>query len=92
VLFRIMLPLARPGLVSIGIFQFLGMWNEYLLNTDEKRYLVTQGPANIAVTQGYHSDFSELFAGLTISIIPVLAVYLGFHRQISAGMTAGALK
>jgi N-acetylglucosamine transport system permease protein len=33
-----------------------------------------------------------LFAGLTVSIIPVLAVYLGFHRQISAGMTAGALK
>jgi N-acetylglucosamine transport system permease protein len=96
VLFRIMLPLARPGLVSIGIFQFLGMWNEYLLplvlNTDEKRYLVTQGLANIAVTQGYHSDFSGLFAGLTISIIPVLAVYLGFHRQISTGMTAGALK
>ncbi|HEY3562179.1 MAG TPA: carbohydrate ABC transporter permease [Kribbella sp.] len=96
VLFRIMLPLARPGLVSIGIFQFLGMWNEYLLPlvliTDEKRYLVTQGLANIAVTQGYHSDFSGLFAGLTISIIPVLAVYLGFHRQISAGMTAGALK
>lgn len=96
VLFRIMLPLARPGLVSIGIFQFLGMWNEYLLplvlNTDEKRYLITQGLANIAVTQGYHSDFSGLFAGLTISILPVLAVYLAFHRQISAGMTAGALK
>ncbi|WP_198676235.1 carbohydrate ABC transporter permease [Kribbella monticola] len=96
VLFRIMLPLARPGLVSIGIFQFLGMWNEYLLplvlNTDEQRYLVTQGLANIAVTQGYHSDFSGLFAGLTISILPVLAVYLVFHKQISTGMTAGALK
>jgi len=96
VLFRIMLPLARPGLVSIGIFQFLGMWNEYLLplvlNTQEKNYLLTQGLANIAVTQGYHSDFSGLFAGLTISILPVLAVYLLFHRQISTGMTAGALK
>jgi N-acetylglucosamine transport system permease protein len=96
VLFRIMLPLARPGLVSIGIFQFLGMWNEYLLplilNTDEKHYLLTQGLANIAVTQGYHSDFSGLFAGLTISILPVLAVYLVFHKQISTGMTAGALK
>lgn len=96
VLFRIMLPLARPGLVSIGIFQFLGMWNEYLLplvlNTQEDHYVLTQGLANIAVTQGYHSDFSGLFAGLTISIIPVLGVYLLFHRQISAGMTAGALK
>lgn len=96
VLFRIMLPLARPGLVSIGIFQFLGMWNEYLLplilNTEEPRYLLTQGLANIAVTQGYHSDFSGLFAGLTISILPVLAVYLVFHKQISTGMTAGALK
>ncbi|MFC0626987.1 carbohydrate ABC transporter permease [Kribbella deserti] len=96
VLWRIMLPLARPGLVSIGIFQFLGMWNEYLLplvlNTEEKQYVLTQGLANIAVTQGYHSDFSGLFAGLTISILPVLAVYLLFHRQISTGMTTGALK
>jgi N-acetylglucosamine transport system permease protein len=96
VFLRIMLPLARPGLVSIGIFQFLGMWNEYLLplvlNTDEDKYVLTQGLANIAVTQGYHSDFSGLFAGLTISILPVLAVYLAFHRQISTGMTAGALK
>jgi ABC-type glycerol-3-phosphate transport system permease component len=75
---------------------FLGMWNEYLLplvlNTDEKRYLVTRGLATIAVTQGYHSDFSGLFAGLTISILPVLGVYLVFHKQISTGMTAGALK
>lgn len=96
VLFRIMLPLARPGLVSIGIFQFLAMWNEYLLPlvlvTDPDKYVLTQGLANIAVTQGYHSDYSGLFAALTISMLPVLAVYLIFHRQISAGMTAGALK
>jgi len=63
-----------------------------VLNTDEKRYLVTQGLANIAVTQGYHWDFSGLLAGLTISLLPVLAVSRAFHRQISTGTTAGARK
>uniref|UniRef100_UPI003F49A620 carbohydrate ABC transporter permease n=1 Tax=Nonomuraea bangladeshensis TaxID=404385 RepID=UPI003F49A620 len=96
VFFRIMLPLARPGLVSVGIFQFLSMWNDYLLalvlNTDEDDYLLTQGLAAIAVTKGYHSDFSGMFAGLTISLLPVLVVYLLFQRRIAGGMTAGALK
>jgi N-acetylglucosamine transport system permease protein len=72
------------------------MWNDYLLalvlNTDEDDYLLTQGLASIAVTKGYHSDFSGMFAGLTISLLPVLAVYLVFQRRIASGMTAGALK
>jgi N-acetylglucosamine transport system permease protein len=63
-----------------------------VLVTDPNKYVLTQGLANIAVNQGYHSDYSGLFAGLTISMLPVLAVYLAFHRQISDGMTAGALK
>ena len=94
--FFVMLPLARPGLISIGIFNALGMWNQYLiplfLNNDESKYLVTQGLAKMAADAGYAADFSGLFAGLIIGMLPVLVLYLVFQKQIQSGMTAGALK
>jgi N-acetylglucosamine transport system permease protein len=96
VFFRVMLPMARPGLVSVGIFNFVGLWNQYLLplvlNPDPDRYVLTQGLAALAISQGYRSDWSGLFAGLSIAILPVLAAYLFFQRQIRAGLTAGAVK
>lgn len=96
VFFRVMLPMARPGMVSVGIFNFLGLWNQYLLplvlNPDPDRYVLAQGLAALAVSQGYRSDFSGLFAGLIIAILPVLLAYLLFQRQIRAGLTAGAVR
>ena len=94
--FRVMLPMARPGLVSVGIFNFLALWNNYLiplvLNPDPDKYVLAQGLAALAVTQGYAADFSALFAGLIIAMLPVLAAYLAFHRQIQGGLSMGALK
>ncbi|GII89817.1 carbohydrate ABC transporter permease [Sinosporangium siamense] len=96
VFFRVMLPMAKPGLISIGIFNFLGLWNQYLLpltlNPDENSYVLAQGLAVLAVRQGYANDWSGLFAGLTISMLPVLAAYVIFQRQITAGLTAGAVR
>ncbi|MFF1376151.1 carbohydrate ABC transporter permease [Streptomyces sp. NPDC058308] len=95
--FQIMLPMAKPGLVSIGIFNFLGQWNQYLLplllnSEDEKSYVLPQGLASLAVSQGYRGDWGALFAGLTIAMLPVLVVYAVFQRQVQAGLTAGAIK
>ncbi|MEU1116086.1 MULTISPECIES: carbohydrate ABC transporter permease [unclassified Streptomyces] len=95
--FQIMLPMAKPGLVSIGIFNFLGQWNQYLLplllnNEDEQSYVLPQGLASLAVSQGYRGDWGALFAGLTIAMLPVLVVYAVFQRQVQAGLTAGAIK
>ncbi|MBL7257979.1 carbohydrate ABC transporter permease [Paractinoplanes lichenicola] len=96
VFFRVMLPLARPGLFAVGIFNFLGLWNQYLLplvlNPDPDRYVLAQGLAALSVSQGYRSDWSGLFAGLTIAMLPVLIAYVAFQRHIRAGMTAGAVK
>ncbi|WP_433309405.1 carbohydrate ABC transporter permease [Micromonospora sp. CA-269861] len=96
VFFRVMLPMARPGLVAVGIFNFLGLWNQYLLplvlNPDPDRYVLAQGLAALSVSQGYRSDWSGLFAGLTIAMLPVLVAYVAFQRHIRAGMTAGAVK
>jgi N-acetylglucosamine transport system permease protein len=96
VFFLIMLPLSQPGLVSIGIFNFLGMWNQYLLPlvlmTDAKRYLLTQGLAYMLHQQYYQNDWSALFAAVTMIMVPTLLVYVIFQNQIQKGITVGALK
>jgi N-acetylglucosamine transport system permease protein len=99
--FQVMLPMARAGLVSVGIFNVLGQWNQYILpltlmqrqsGTDHDRSVLTQGLMNLALQQGYAGDMPALFAGMTIAMIPVLVVYLSFQRQVQSGLTAGTLK
>ncbi|MDX3577344.1 carbohydrate ABC transporter permease [Streptomyces sp. FL07-04A] len=94
--FQIMLPMARPALISVGIFNFLGQWNQYMLptvlNTDPDKRVLTQGLVQLAVSQGYKGDWSGLFAGLVMAMLPVLAAYVVFQRQVVQGLTAGALK
>ncbi|WP_244501105.1 carbohydrate ABC transporter permease [Streptomyces sp. TP-A0874] len=94
--FQVMLPMAKPGLISVGIFNFLGQWNQYMLpqvlNTDPDKRVLTQGLVALAVSQGYKGDWSGLFAGLVLAMLPVLAVYIIFQRQVQSGLTAGALK
>lgn len=94
--FQIMLPMAKPGLISVGVFNFLGQWNQYMLptvlNTDEDKQVLSQGLVRLAVSQGYKGDWSGLFAGLVMAMLPVLAAYVVFQRQVVQGLTAGALK
>ncbi|GII64013.1 sugar ABC transporter permease [Sphaerisporangium krabiense] len=98
VFFQIMLPLARPGIVSITIFNVLGQWNQYqiplvLLSGQSKdKWVLTQGIADISTAAGYDADWAALFAALSMAILPMLVVYTIFQRQIQAGLTAGALK
>ena len=96
VFFRVMLPLASPGLISMGIFNFLGMWNQYILPlvlvSDENKYVLSQGLAFMLFKQYYENDWSALFAALTIVMIPTFIVYIIFQKQIQSGLTTGALK
>ena len=96
VFFDIMLPMAKPGLIAMGIFNFLGQWNQFLLPLvlmpDENRYVLSQGLAFLAIQQGYSNDYSALFAALTITMVPTLVVYIIFQRRLESGLTAGALK
>ncbi|MCX8053497.1 MAG: carbohydrate ABC transporter permease [Armatimonadetes bacterium] len=93
---KIMLPLAKPGLITAGIFNFFGIWNEYplalvIIATDSLRTLPL-GIANLLMVQHYETDWGALFAGLVIVMLPTLIVYLIFQRQITERLTAGALK
>jgi N-acetylglucosamine transport system permease protein len=97
--FQVMLPMARPGLISVGIFNFLGHWNQYILpivliqgQGAENRWVLAQGLTALAVNEGYGGDYSGLFAGMTIAMLPVLIVYLAFQRQLQSGLTAGQMR
>ena len=100
IFFQVYLPLAQPGLLTMGIFNFLGQWNQYILpntlmitnNDDVTHYVLSQGLYYLQAQQFYQNDWSGLFAAVTIVMIPTLVVYLIFHDRIEKGMTAGAIK
>jgi N-acetylglucosamine transport system permease protein len=93
---KVMLPLAKPGLIVVGIFNAIGLWNEYslalvLISSEENRTLPL-GIANLVMVEHYQSDWGALFAGLVIVMLPVLIVYWIFRDKIHETMLAGALK
>ncbi|MCR8643701.1 carbohydrate ABC transporter permease [Paenibacillus sp. N1-5-1-14] len=94
--FKIMLPLSKPGLMSVTIMNFLTIWNEYIygvvLVSRPETYTLPVGIAVMQVEMQYKTEYGPLFAALVISMIPVFIVYVLFQRQISGGITAGAVK
>ena len=91
-----MLPMAKPGIASVAIFNFLGLWNQYLIpvaiNTNTKNYVLSQGIAAFAGQQGYAVDFGSLFAAAIIVVVPVLIMYILFQRQLQGSVSAGTMK
>jgi len=96
---RVLLPLAKPGLVTVAILQFIGIWKEYFF-----AFMFTSGEAgagvrtlplglaNLSITSQYHSDYGMLFAGLVIVTVPILIVFIALQKHLVKGVTAGALK
>lgn len=93
---HIMLPLARPGLVTAAIFNFIGLWNEYLFAlvfvNDPLKKTLPLGLASVSIQAQYKTDFGLMFAGLVIVLVPTLTVYIALQRQLTSGITTGALK
>jgi ABC-type glycerol-3-phosphate transport system permease component len=96
VFWDVMLPLAKPGLVTAAIFNFLGLWNEYLFAlvfiSKEANKTLPLGLASVSIQAQYKTDFGLMFAGLVIVLVPTLLVYLLLQRQLTSGITVGALK
>ncbi|WP_306906773.1 carbohydrate ABC transporter permease [Arthrobacter pascens] len=94
--FQVMLPMAKPGLASVLIFNFLGLWNQFLipvaLNTDTRNYVLSQGLAAFASQAGYAVDFGALFAAVVITVVPVLVIYVIFQRQLQGSVSQGTSK
>ena len=93
---RVMLPLAKPGLITVAIFNFLGIWNEYLfalvLISSERLRTLPLGLANLLMVSHYESDWGALFAGLVMVMLPALLAYSLLQGQLTKGITVGALK
>jgi len=96
---RVLLPLAKPGLVTVAIFQFIGVWKEYfyafmLVSGDVGGTARTLplGLANLSIAAEYRTEYGMLFAGIVLVTLPILAVYVALQRHIVKGIAAGALK
>jgi ABC-type glycerol-3-phosphate transport system permease component len=94
VYWRIMLPLGRPALLSVGILNALFCWNDVLIallmmpSPDHRTLMV-----GVTSLRGqYSADIPTFAAGVLIAALPVLLLYLFFQRQIAAGVTAGSTK
>lgn len=94
IFWRVILPIVRPGLITLGLIQFMAAWNNFLLPSIylKKHDLYTlpllmlqmQGPA------GY-TQYREWMALATISVVPLLIIFLIFQRRFVEGITAGAV-
>jgi len=91
---HVAMPLAKPAVAVLAVFNALAVWNEYLLAmlvfADRHLMPLQRG---LILFQGSHiTQYPLLMAGVTISIIPIITLYFLMQRYIVAGITAGALK
>lgn len=91
---RIILPMSRNSIASLAIFQFLWSWEDflwpYLIISDESKQLLSVG---LRLFNGqYGTDYGGLFAATSISIIPVVIIYLVFQKRFIAGVASGSIK
>ena len=94
VYWKIVLPLLRPVLTTLGIVTFLATWNDFIwpliVLTDERRYTL---PVALASLVGEHAQDTELMmAGSVLTVLPVLLLFLGLQRQYIEGITLGGVK
>jgi multiple sugar transport system permease protein len=93
-LWRILVPISLPGIVSVAVYTFMIAWNEYLFaltltRTDNMRTV----PIGIQLLMGQHSyEWSEMMAMSVLGSIPVLVLFVFFQKFFIGGMTAGAVK
>ena len=96
---HVMLPLARPGLITVAIFLFLGNWNEFFVaficlsgKGSEAARTLPLAISNITIVSQYRSDWGVAFAGLVMMMLPALIVYIALQKHLTKGITAGAVK
>jgi ABC-type glycerol-3-phosphate transport system permease component len=97
VFWHVMLPLAAPGAATVAILNFIGLWNEYqlslvLINSPENR-TVSLGIYSLITSMQYSGgNWPGLFAGVTIIMIPTIALYVVLSERMISGITMGGVK
>ncbi|RAN65623.1 carbohydrate ABC transporter permease [Dolosigranulum pigrum] len=92
----VMIPMARPSIITVILFQFLAFWNEYILaltllpNNQYKTLPV--GLINLMAAERAAANYGRLYAGMVIVMLPTLILYILVQKRLTQGMTAGGVK
>jgi len=93
---KIVFPLSMPGIITASIFNFIFFWNEYFLAlifiTSESRRTISLGVYSLTTAMLYTADWTGMYAGVVILVIPTVLIFILLSEKIVAGMTMGAVK
>lgn len=96
VLYRALLAIVRPGIITVGLFAFFSAWNEFLaaliLMSDSSKYTLPIMLVNAQYGQVGTVNWGALQAGVTLAMLPCVVLFLLFQRYYVNGLTAGAVK
>ncbi|MCI8292350.1 MAG: carbohydrate ABC transporter permease [Hespellia sp.] len=92
---KIMMPMARPSIITVILFNFLSFWNEYIISmtllTKESKTLPV-GLMQLMQAQKSAANYGRLYAGLIIVMLPTLLLYILVQKKLTQGMSLGGLK
>lgn len=93
-LWRVLVPISLPGIVSVGVYTFMLAWNEFLFAlTLTKTTDMRTVPVGIQLLMGQHSyEWNEMMAMSVLGSLPIMILFLVFQRYFIAGMAAGSVK
>ena len=92
---KIMIPMARPSIITVILFQFLAFWNEYIIAftfMDKENATLAVGVKYLMADAKSQANFGVMYAGLVIVMIPTLVLYICVQKKITQGMSIGGMK
>lgn len=93
---QVIMPMAKPSIITIILFNFLAFWNEYIISmtllTDPKLKTLPVGLMNLMAAQRSAVQYGKMYAGLVIVMLPTLILYICVQKKLTQGMTVGGLK
>ena len=91
---RVLLPMVRPGLITVGVIVGLNAWNEFLISSTflQSSSTKTLTLGFLTMNGTFSTDIGTMMAGALILIVPVLAVFIALQRYVVDGMASGAVK
>lgn len=94
---RIMMPMAKPSIITVILFNFLSFWNEYIismtmLTEPNGARTLPVGLMNLMKAQNAAAQYGQMYAGLVLVMLPTLILYICVQKKLTQGMTVGGLK
>ena len=91
---KIMVPMAKPSIITVILFNFLSFWNEYIIayTLMDEHGTLAMGLKNLMAVERTATNYGIMYAGLVIVMLPVLILYICVQKQLTEGMTLGGLK